>query len=38
LAEHTFAVLSYKDQVDMHIEYTMPAMPNIACICHRPIV
>jgi hypothetical protein len=24
--------------VDMHIEYTMPAMSDIACICHRPIV
>jgi hypothetical protein len=30
LAEHASAVLSHKDQVDMHIECTMTAMSDIA--------
>ena len=37
-SKHAVAIFSYKDQVDMHIEYTMSAMSDIACICHRPIV
>jgi hypothetical protein len=36
--EHTTTVLSGKDQVNMQVENTVAAVPNIAVFLHRPKV
>lgn len=38
LCEHATAVFSHKDQVNMHIENTMSAVPYVIVYFHRPSI
>ena len=34
--EHPTAVFCHKDQMDMHVKNTVPTVPNVVVIAHRP--
>ncbi len=34
--EHTTSIFRHKDQVDVHLEYTVPTVSNILVMVHRP--
>ena len=38
LGEHLTTVFRHKDQMGMYLKNTMPLMPNIVFIAHRPNV